>query len=218
MGSKLYVMISHTDTEVGQIIRFVSGFPYNHVAVTLDDTFRNWVSFARYVQDTPFYGGFIQEPVERYLAKGQQIDVQIFALDISDEMRAALEQIFALAGTRDARLCYNLFALATLAVGIDIPITGAYTCLGFANTLLGTDFRSIKALSKTLAPYLHYEGCLSALAPDSGSREDAYFTRLGFFRGFQESLKSIGSLIRFACDPNRPDPIRQVLPKEGVLL
>ena len=215
-AKKLYVMISHTDPGVGKLIRVISGFPYNHVCVTLDPSFRNWISFARYIQDTPLYGGFIQEPVERYLAKGQQIDVRIFALDISSEKYNAFQHLFSLAGKQDPRLRYDLFSLVTLVAGVHLNIPGAYTCLGFANKLLGTHHRSIRSLNEALSPHLHYEGSLADLAPDSGCRQDIYFTRLGFLRGAAESLQAIGSLLLFALSPKHNDPVDLALSKEGV--
>ena len=213
---KLYIMISHTDTGVGKLIRLISGYPYNHVCMTLDNSFRNWISFARYIQDTPLFGGFIREPVERYLAKGEQIDVRIFALDITPETRKTLESLFALAGKQDPRLRYNLISLLTLTFGVEVPIPGAYTCLGFANRILGTQHRSIRALSEDLAPHLFYEGSLADLAPDSGSRDDIYFTRLGFWRGTLESCNAILSLVRFWLRPESPDPVTLALSGKGV--
>ena len=218
LSKKLYVMISHTDTGVGKLIRMITGFPYNHVCVTLDPSFRNWISFARYIQDTPLYGGFIREPVERYLAKGERIDVRIFALDISPEKYESLQQLFSLAGKQDPRLRYDLFSLVTLVAGIHLPIPGAYTCLGFANKLLDTQHKSIRSLNAHLDPYLFYEGSLADLASDSGSREDIYFTRLGFFRGAAESLRAIGSLIQFALSPQHNDPVDLALSKKGAHL
>lgn len=211
-------MISHTDTGVGKLIRLITGYPYNHVCMTLDPSFRNWVSFARYVQDTPLYGGFIREPVERYLAKGEQIDVRIFAVTISQEKYQALEELFRLAGTRDPRLRYNLLSLVTLTFGFEVPISGAYTCLGFANKVLGTRHKSIKSLNTQLEPNMIYDGSLANLAPDSGCRDDLYFTRLGPLKGAVESLKAIGHLIRFWLFPTNDDPIHLALSMEGVQL
>lgn len=211
-------MISHTDTGVGKLIRLITGYPYNHVCMTLDDDFRNWISFARYIQDTPLYGGFIREPVERYLAKGERIDVRIFALDISREKHRILEELFQLAGKQDPRLRYNLLSLVTLVFGFEVPIPGAYTCLGFANKVLGTRHKTIKNLNKQLEPYMIYEGSLGDLAPDSGCRDDIYFTRLGLLSGTIESLKAIGSLIRFALFHENNDPVHLALVQEGAQL
>ncbi len=215
---KLYVMISHTDTGIGKLIRLITGYPYNHVCMTLDPSFRNWISFARYIQDTPMYGGFIREPVERYLAKGEQIDVRIFAVDISPEYHDALADLFALAGKQDPRLRYDLFSLVTLVFGMEVPIPGAYTCLGFANRILGTTHKSIRSFSDRLSPHLFYEGSLGDLVPDSGGRDDIYFTRLGLIRGTQETIKAIRSLICAAFSYPHDDPVLAALSKKGVYL
>lgn len=217
-NKKLYVMISKTDTGVGKLIRQVTKFPYNHVSLTLDDSLRTWVSFARYIQDTPLYGGFIVEPVERYLAKGQRIEVRIFAVDIPESRYLVLKELFALAGKKDPRLLYNLFELVTASVGIDVPIPGAYTCLGFANTIFGTHHKTIQAFNTHWEPCLFYEGSLADLAPDSGCRDDIYFTRLGFRRGTAYSLNAIVNLLRFAFSRKRVDPVTEALNKKGASL
>lgn len=213
---KLYVMISKTDTGVGKLIRQVTKFPYNHVSLTLDESFRTWVSFARYIQDTPLYGGFIVEPVERYLAKGQRIDVRIFAVDIPEDRYTRLKELFSLAGKQDPRLLYNLFELVTASVGIDVPISGAYTCLGFANTILDTRHKTIQAFNAHWEPCLYYEGSLADLAPDSGRRDDIYFTRLGFRQGAVYSLKAIVNLLRFALRHERSDPVTVALNEQAL--
>ena len=192
---KLYVMISKTDTGIGNLIRKVSGYPYNHVSMTLDSSFRSWVSFARFIQDTPLYGGFIVEPVERFLAKGKTVDVRIFALELSPSRYQELQKLFAEAGTPDNGYLYNHLELLTLSFGIRFPVRNAYSCLGFFNAVMGTDFRSIRELDLQMTPLLHYEGTLNALAPDSGNRSDLYFTRLGPWEGFVRSAQTLGGLL-----------------------
>lgn len=196
MPKKLYIMISKTDTGVGSIIRKVTGYPYNHVSMTLDSTFRNWVSFARFHQNTPLYGGFLREPAERFLAKGQTIDIRIFALDLTPQRYAELQDLFAEAGTPDSGYIYNYLELLTLSVGINFPIHNAYSCLGFANTVMGTDFRTIQELDRQMAPHLCYDGTLNALAPDTGDRSDRYFTRLSLSENLACSAKTLGTMFR----------------------
>ena len=207
----LYIMISKTDTGIGRVIRGFTGYPYNHVSLTLDPTFRTWVSFARFVHDTPLYGGFIREPVERFLAKGEQIDVRIYGLEVPEPRYSQLEALFALAGRQDGNLLYNHFALVSAACGFDIPIPGAYTCLGFANAVLSTDHKSFQELDAQLTPSLVYEGSLGALAPDSGRRDDLYFTRLGLLQGSIQSVTALSSLLYFLLNPNRTDIVKTAL-------
>ena len=192
--NKLYVMISKTDTGIGNLIRKVSGYPYNHVSMTLDESFRSWVSFARFIQDTPLYGGYIVEPVERFLAKGKTVDIRIFALDLTPGRYEELKQLFSKAGTPDNGYIYNYLELLTLSIGIKCPIRDAYSCLGFSNAVMGTDFRSIRDLDRQLTPHLFYNGTLNDLAPDSGNRSDIYFTRLGLRQGLSRSIKTLGTM------------------------
>lgn len=203
--NKLYIMISKTDTGVGGIIRKVTGFPYNHVSMTLDPSFRRWVSFARFHCDTPLYGGFLAEPAERFLAKGQQIDVHIFALELTPRRFSELEALFSKAGTPDSGYIYNYVELLTLVFGIRFPVQNAYTCLGFANAVMGTEFRNIRELDEKLQPHLFYAGALNDLAPDTGDRSDIYFTRLGLVEGLARSAATMGAMLR-RLFPKEKDP------------
>ncbi len=212
---KLYIMISRTDTFVGSLIRLFSGYHYNHISMTLDPDLKTWVSFARYHRTVPLFGGFIRETGERFLSKGQPIDVRIFALDLTGDQYDKLSQVFALAGTGSKNLRYNLFALVTASVSLDLPISGAYTCLGFANRILGTDHRRFQTLDAQLQDHLFYEGPLSGLIQDSGQRQDPYFTPIPFWQALWLSLGAIGGLLRAMALP-QPDPILTILEKEGV--
>ncbi len=212
-SKKLYVMISKTHTGIGKAIRKFSRYPYNHVALTLDPTFRNWVSFARYNKDTPLYGGFIAEPVERYLADdiNKAVEVRIFALDITEEHYKKLSELFSYAGKLDSGMVYNLFDIIAATVGAKIPISNAYTCLGFARAVLGKDYRNIKALDNDLSSNLIFEGSLENLAGDSGNRDDMYFTKLGFIKGAKKTLKTFAVLTFRAVKGNYPDKVSEAL-------
>lgn len=192
---RIYIMISRTDTGIARLIRGISRYPYNHVSLTLDPTLRQWYSFARYVQDAPFYSGFIREPAERFLAGGTDAQVRIFRLELPVSQAADLEQFCQTAGREDNGLIYNLFDAVASGIGLKLPIPGSHTCLSFACSILGREHRTIQSLSAELAPYCVYEGSLAALVPDSGSRDDVYFTRIGLLGGTVKSAKQFGRLL-----------------------
>lgn len=191
---QLYLMISKTDTSTGRIIRAVSHYRYNHVSLTLDPTLRTWVSFGRFYQDIPFYGGFIQESVERYLSKGYDVKVRIFRLDIPEEKYRQLQYLFSQTGQPECGLIYNFFDALASTFRHKVQIDGAYTCLSFACTVLGKRHFTIKSLNGDLKPYLIYDGPLSALTPDTGSREDTYFVRHSFLHGSWATTKQFADL------------------------
>ena len=187
----LYVMISQTDTGMARCIRTLTRYPYNHVSLTLDPSLRTWCSFARYHQDAPFYSGFIKEPVERFLAGTGDAHVRIFRLEIPRDRARRIEQLFLQAGRRETRLIYNYFDAMASLLNLKIAISGSYTCLSFACAVIGRQYRHIEDLNDALSPNLFYEGSLAALVPDSGSREDAFFQPIGFFRGNWRSAKQL---------------------------
>lgn len=191
----LYVMASRTDTGVGRLIRFVSGYPYNHISVTLDPSFESWYSFARYVQDAPFYSGFVRESAERFCAETSDTQVRIYAVQIPENQAGDLEAMLPLANKTDSGLIYNYFEALACCMGFQVTVPQCYTCLSFASELLNTDCRSIRELCESLSPCLVYEGPLNHLLQHSGDREELYFTRLGLVRGTAKSAQQLGTLM-----------------------
>lgn len=206
----LYVMISRTDTGVGKLIRKLSRYPYNHVSLSLDPTFKTWVSFARYVQNVPLYGGFLVEPAERFLAKGGRVDVRIFRLEIPKEQHRRLEQLFSMASQPDNELLYNTFDILAAAIGGKHAVPNAYTCLGFACAVLELPFTTIKEMDEYLTPHLCYEGDLRQVVTDSGCRNDRYFTRIGFARATWLTVRQLTKLSGRALRPSFPDTVGQI--------
>lgn len=161
---QLYLMISKTDTSMGRIIRAVSHYRYNHVSLTLDPTLRTWVSFGRFYQDIP------------------------------EEKYRQLQYLFSQTGQPECGLIYNFFDALASTFRHKVQIDGAYTCLSFACTVLGKRHFTIKSLNEDLKPYLIYDGPLSALTPDTGSREDTYFVRHSFLHGSWATTKQFADL------------------------
>lgn len=189
-----YIMVSRTDTGIARLIRGVTQYPYNHVSVTLDPGFESWYSFARYVQDTPFYGGFIRETPGRLLGKSGQTRVRIFRVDIPEQSAQRLEALLPLAGNPDSGLIYNHFDAAAGALGLRVRIPGCHTCLSFACSLLNREFGSIRELCDGLAEHEIYEGSLAALTEDAGTPDVGYCSRLGLVRGSSRSAAQLGVL------------------------
>lgn len=176
-------MISQTDSRIGQMIRLFSRFRYNHVSLTLDPTLRSWVSFGRFHRDVPLFGGFIAESAERYLATGFDVRVRIFRLEITQSRYDQLQRLFCMTDQPENGLIYNFFDTLAAGLRFKVPIHNAYTCLSFACVVLNKQYITIRALDEDLRQHMIYDGSLSALTPDSGSREGVYFEKCGVIAG-----------------------------------
>lgn len=186
----LYLMLSRTNTGMGKVIRRYTGAHYNHVSLTLDPELKSFVSFARFVEDVPLVGGYIQEPVERFLYLEGAVPVRIFRMELTQEKEAALRALFGRAGKRDTGLMYD--SLSALVSRWHIP--GCHTCLSFASHVLGKRFHSLQALEEYLSPYQIFQGDLRELISDSGNRSDPYFRHRGLLRGSWDTVQHFSKL------------------------
>lgn len=188
---QLFLLVSQTDTGIAKLIRTCSHYPYNHVSLTLDPSLRQWYSFARYVQDAPFYSGLVREPVERFLARTGDALVRIYRVEIPVTSADRLERLLLHAGDPSCGLLYNYFDAVASVAGCQLQLPNAYTCLSFACSVLERQHLNIRSLCKDLEPLLIYEGSLSSLIPDSGVREDPYFARTGLVHGTAASINQL---------------------------
>jgi hypothetical protein len=202
----LYVMISRTDTGMGKIIRYFTDYPYNHVSLSLDPNLDEWVSFARYARDVPLAGGFVRENADRFFASGGSIHVRIYRLEISEIRFRILRNVFAQAGKPDCGLIYNSFGALASGLNMQFPVSGAYTCLEFANAVLEQSHCTIRQLADRLEPHLIYEGELMALISGPGKWAGDYFVPRSHSAAVRETTLHFARLLRRTVSPGRFDP------------
>jgi len=201
----LYIMISHTDTGLGRAIRYLTEYDYNHISLSLDSGFRNWVSFARYAQNVPLAGGFVVETPERFLSSGKKMPVRIFRLNLSENRFRTLKKLFSEAGNADCGLIYNSFGAIATALNLSFPVRSAYTCLEFANAVLEEQHRTIRHLNERLDPHLIFEGDLHSLVDDNGSRQADYFRHRNPMTALRETAIHFMKLLHNTVHPNQQD-------------
>lgn len=191
---ELFILVSQTNTGIAKLIRGVSGYPYNHVSVTLDPRLSRWYSFARYVQDAPLYGGLVSESVQRLCGPEGDIQVRAYRVEIPEQKALELERLLPLADKPASGLIYNHFDAVANALGFQLPLPRCHTCLSFACEILDQQHVSIESLCTALAPQLFYEGSLRQLVSVSDSCEDPYFVPMGMISGSVKSIAHLGLL------------------------
>lgn len=162
----LYVVFSATPYRMGRMIRLVTGEPYNHVAIALEQDLCKLYAFARRYYHTPFYGGFVTEEPYRYHHQGQTAQVRICRIPVTpaqwDALREQLEDMSA----RADHFLYNHLSAAAAPLHRRVIIRDAYTCAEFAVSVLrqlGYGFHSrryysIGAIARQLDAFRIYDG------------------------------------------------------------
>lgn len=162
----LYVVFSATPYRMGRMIRLVTGEPYNHVAIALEQDLRQLYAFARRYYSTPFYGGFVIEEPCRYHHRGRTAQVRICRIPVSDAQWDSLRGQMEEMQTRSSHFLYNHLSAAAAPLHRRVVIRDAYTCAEFAISVLrqlGYHFHSrryysIGAIAQQLETFRVYDG------------------------------------------------------------
>ena len=218
MNYHLFIMLSRTNTRIARLIRCFTNAKYNHVSLSLDSSFQNFVSFARYNEDVALAGGYVTEPAQRILHSGEHIPVKIFRIEVSQTQYTQLQHLFAQAGNRDTGLIYNTIGALLAPMHLRLRVNGAYTCLEFACCILNLRCSTLQQLEEALMPHLIYDGDLRDLLPQPGQSNDKFFTRRGFLKGFGDTTIHMTRLLGRAlhlthCKDPIADYINQLHPK-----
>ncbi len=131
----LYVMLSHTNTGFGRLIRRVSRCHYNHAAIAFDEDLAQLYSFARKLHDIPLSAGLTRETPAMYAMGQQQVDVIIYRVPVSDQDYTVARRTVQMM-CRDGDYIYNVLSAITFPVLHGLSVYKACTCSEFTAGIL----------------------------------------------------------------------------------
>lgn len=149
----VYVLLTDTKTTFSKIARQVTGDPYNHISVALDDTLTTAFSF-NISNGLSRTGGFTREDLKKEM-KGSRYSM--YRVAVTPEMYLKLENRLNDYFTKVSETSYNFFGLvnAIARKGIFKDEEGQMICSQFAASLLseiGVTIFKNRPLS-TVRPY-----------------------------------------------------------------
>lgn len=175
----VYVLFSATPYRMGHMIRTVTGEPYNHVSIAVNEELTSIYSFARRYYNTPFYGGFVSEDPCRYRHNGKTANIRLYRLPLSAAQWETLQEMLADMQEHADRYLYNHLSAMVAPLHRKIRIRKAFTCAEFTvNVLsrLGFDFDpnrfyTIGGIAKRLSNYHIYTGTF----PQQPTQDTSFF-------------------------------------------
>ncbi len=164
----LYVVFLSTPFKIGKFIRVVTGYPYNHSALSLSPEMKYLYSFSRHYKNAPFYGGFTKESILRYHQNGNIAFMKICAVPVTEEQYQGAKKRLEFLGSHSEESLYNMISAACFPFRTTVRISRSFTCVEFVLSMLRRyadipvlkpgKFCSIKELSEILDDYTVYEG------------------------------------------------------------
>lgn len=196
----IYIVFIKAMTGLGRFSRAVGGFEYTHVAVSLDKSLTDFVTFSRKKHHSPFQAGFMHEKREHYaFGKHEFVKVKVFQVPVSLPEKRRI-QAFVNRVEKDKDYVFNLYSMITMPIVHGIPIYKTYNCMSFVGRILtmcnAVDTRKkyyqydLKEMEGLLKRYFYKEGYLYKRQSD-----DAYMQPIGFVENAKAFLWLNGTLM-----------------------
>ncbi len=196
----VYVVLIKAMTGLGRFARRISGYDYTHIAVCLDSSLDDFVTFSRRRHGAPFDAGFMHERRSHYaFGKNDSVKVKVFEIPVSDkaynDIRAFVSRV-----ENDREYVFNFFSMVTMPLIHGFKIYKAYNCMSFVGRILELSgavkmdkkyYRySIKNFDRLLSGYHNEETYLKKDCEDWD-----YMAKTGFFKNIGLYIKLNGILI-----------------------
>ncbi|MBQ3531987.1 MAG: hypothetical protein IJA05_08765 [Oscillospiraceae bacterium] len=204
-----YVAFLSTPYKMGEFIRKMTGFPYNHTAISLSPKMKYLYSFSRHYKNAPFYGGFTKESVLRYRKKDNFARIKICAVPVSEENYQKAKKRLEFFANHSEEHIYNMISAACFPFKTRVRIKHSYTCVEFVLSMLekyaeipvlkNKKFCSIKELSALLEGYKIYEGSAEKFIENACWEGDTFPQEKGKWFYWKKTALNNGKLVyRFA--------------------
>ena len=204
-----YVAFLSTPYKMGEFIRKMTGFPYNHTAISLSPKMKYLYSFSRHYKNAPFYGGFTKESVLRYRKKDIFARIKICAVPVSEENYQKAKKRLEFFANHSEEYIYNMISAACFPFKTRVRIKHSYTCVEFVLSMLekysevpvlkNKKFCSIKELSALLEDYKIYEGSAEKFIENACWEGDTFPREKGKWFYWKKTALNNGKLVyRFA--------------------
>ena len=170
---ELFIVLIRPYTGLGSIARRFTKYEYTHIAVSLDKSLMEFVSYSRRYHSFPFDAGFAYEYRDYYaFGNHKSVKVKVFRLRVSDEKYSDIMRFIDKCENDDDEI-FNLFSMATMPVLHGFRIYKANNCMSFTAKVIELGgcadmdkpyYRySIEDMDELLTEHLYFEGRLKRM-------------------------------------------------------
>lgn len=195
----IYVVVSHTITRVGKLIRIFGNIEFNHSAIALDEDLNELYAFARPQYRSLFLARLVKETYTSYtLNTDDPIPIKVFRIPVSEEEYQYVKETI-LRICADENIHYNFLSIISFPFIDGCSVSHTFTCSEFVAHILKDIGFSLphpcckykpEHLVQILKDYLFFEGDIREIMSSENIDED-------FFNSYSnkmvaKNLKTLG--------------------------
>lgn len=166
----IYIVLIKAHTGLGKLAKKITGYDYTHIAVCLDRSFTDFVTYSRRRHYLPLDAGFMHEYRDYYAyGRYERVRIKAFEIPVSDnhyyDVTAFIRQC-----ENDKEQIFNLFSMITMPIAHGFEIYKAHNCMSFTAKVIKLSCAvkmekpyykySIKDMDTLLSDYKFFEGFL----------------------------------------------------------
>ncbi|MDD7515803.1 hypothetical protein [Ruminococcus flavefaciens] len=200
--NELFIVLIRPHTGLGSIARKIGGYEYTHIAVSLDRSFTDFISYSRRYHYFPFDAGFAHEYRDYYaFDRHSNVKIKAFRLLTDDSCYAEIMKYISNC-ENDSDEVFNLFSMATMLLIHGFRIYKANNCMSFTAKIIELSRcvkmekpyykYSIQDMDKLLSGYKFFEGKLSRSGHE---RNDDYMKPFKMKTYITDMIRLFGRLI-----------------------
>lgn len=166
---KIYIILTHTGTNLSKLIKSYTKDEFSHVSIALDCKLKQMYSFGRLHPYNPFWAGFVQEAIDDgtfkrfYLTK-----TRIYFLEVTEEQYQKIQETIQKIEKEKEQYTFNILGLFAAGFRKKIVRKKSFYCAEFVKYVLEEakvktnlpevakpeDFKQIENLQEIYSGYL----------------------------------------------------------------
>ena len=118
---KIYIVLTHTGTNLSKIIKFFTKDEFSHISIALDQNLDEMYSFGRLNPYNPFWGGFVHEKInEGTFKRFYKTMSQVYSLEIDETKYNKIKEAIEIIKKDKKKYKFNIIGL--FAVGKEFTL------------------------------------------------------------------------------------------------
>lgn len=134
---KIYIVLTHTGTNLSKIIKHWTKDEFSHVSISLDEDLQEMYSFGRLHPYNPFWAGFVKEvPNEGTYKRFSKTKSCIYSIEIDDHKFVQLRNTIYNMWENRKKYKFNIIGLLAIGFKKEIKIHNYFYCAEFVKYVL----------------------------------------------------------------------------------
>lgn len=134
---KIYIVLTHTGTNLSKLIKNYTKDEFSHVSIALDQELKQMYSFGRLNPYNPFWAGFVHEYIDDGTFKRFHLTkTRVYSLEVTDEQYESIRKSIQNIEQEKQKYKFNILGLFAAGFRKKIAMKKAFYCAEFVKYVM----------------------------------------------------------------------------------